>query len=275
MAATVKLKMNIPASSFKKGRQAAIDGGVGARLEPNRRYDATLVDAKTATVSGELKLIVSYDCPEANEGSGGIIKIWYSPMDEEKSQYLFRDLDKLGYDIEKMATAADVNAAVEDLMKEKPSVRFSTKASVKDGKEYVNAFIDCLTPEGGGDEAPAENPAEEVPAAEEPVKVVTKAKPAPAAAAPAAAGVVKKRGRPAKPAVEAPEPEAEPAAEPEAEPEAEAPASVDVGSKITWTKHPKLKTMEITEINEAEAWAKCKAADGKVYKVPAAELAPA
>ncbi len=140
-----KMNMNIPKGTLKRAKQEAADGGdfSQAELEPGRRYNASVVGGRTVKVGKEEKVVIDIDVPEANDGKGGKVGIFYS-LEEDRLRWLLMDIAKLGYDVDAIESGDDIAEILAGLKKEKPGVRIKT---VQSG-EYVNVKIDRLLKDG-------------------------------------------------------------------------------------------------------------------------------
>ncbi len=164
-----KLSMNIPKGTLKRAKQEAANGGdfQQAELDAGRRYNASITGGRTVKVGKEEKVVIDIDVPEANDGKGGKVGIFYS-LEEDRLRWLLMDLAKLGYDIDAIESGDDIAEILTGLKKEKPGVRIKT---VQSG-EYVNIKIDRLLKDGEevGESTAAESEDDEEEADEKPAK---------------------------------------------------------------------------------------------------------
>lgn len=161
-----KLGITIPKNAFAKGREALKESGDfnDVELAPGR-YVCIVKGGRGIEAKGTPKIVIDLEVAGEAEQAGGRISVWYG-LDEEKAQWLLRDLTKLGYEIEDLDEDR-LAEILEELETNQPVVRVTAKKS----GDYTNYRIDKLLPEltasevrageGGGGEDTSGNAADE------------------------------------------------------------------------------------------------------------------
>ncbi len=188
------LGIKIPKGAFKKGQESYKSGDPdNVELEPGR-YTAIVTGGRGVETKNGPQIVLDIKVPEA----GGKVGQFYS-LEEDRIRWLFKDLSKLGYEVDTMdeAMLAEILA---DIKKNKPVVRLSAKQA----GEYVNVRIDKLLEDltaaeveegsnnGGEEEVVSEGEEEVVEDKPKPGSVVKKN------AGAAAGGKAGKAGKPAR-----------------------------------------------------------------------------
>lgn len=136
---------------FKK----AVDENAPVTLKPGK-YNATLVSARASSKDGKDEVNFRFQVTE--EGRKHVVrvknKLYGEKFDngertEEESWDRFSiTLQRLGVDVEELETPADIEAALETLSKDKPTVSISVQPPNSRG--YVTVYINGLVEAGAG-----------------------------------------------------------------------------------------------------------------------------
>lgn len=222
-----KLGVKFNKNVFDAGRQKMEEKGDYNDVElPPGRYVCVVKKARAQDVKGVAKVIFDLTVAGEAEQAGGRISIWHE-LSEEKTHYLMKTLDRLGYDV----TDLDEDKLAEILadIEANPKV---VRVTAKSAGEYTNYYIDKVLDDlsvadaTGGEGESAADP--EAAGGKAGVKADAHAK----------AGGKKKV-----------EPEPEPEPEPEAEPEADELTELDREAlkKIAKVEIPDFKVFKNTE----------------------------
>jgi hypothetical protein len=122
----LNVKINKAALATAKEQHANGDDFSNITLEPGR-YNGWVKALRAVDTKNGKQIVIDIQVPEANDGRGGKIALFYS-LEEDRLVWLLRVLTTLGYDVE--AFDGDMlDEIAEDLEKNNPVVRI--KASVK------------------------------------------------------------------------------------------------------------------------------------------------
>lgn len=128
------LGIKVPKGAFKKGQESYKQGDPdNIELDPGR-YTAIVIGGRGVETKNGPQIVLDIKVPEA----GGKVGLFYS-LEEERIRWLFKDLAKLGYDVDSLDETM-LTEILGDLKKNKPVVRISAKQA----GEYVNTRIDKL-----------------------------------------------------------------------------------------------------------------------------------
>lgn len=297
------LGIKIPKGAFEQGKKAYKEGSSfpdDVELTPGRHV-AILKKLRGVNTANGPKMVMDFKAAGESEQAGGRFSIFYG-VDADKIQYLFKDLAKLGYDVDDLDEKQ--LAAIAEQIEEAQHV---VRVTAKQKGEYINVYLDKLledltaaevdvetteeTSEGeeesGGDEETAEGEAEEdtseaaeedqsgdeggeeesePPPAKKPVQ-----KPAPAAKKPAAQPPAKPAAGKKPASKPAPEPEPEESEEPEPSGDEDS-VELAVGDKVASTSKKWKGLAKVIHIDETGGLVKVKTDKGEVFKVKAEDI---
>jgi hypothetical protein len=250
------LGIRIPKNVFSKGQEAFKEGDDfnNVDLDPGKHVCILLKGRAVDTKNGP-QIVLDFKVAGESEQAGGRVSKFYG-LTEEQAVWLFRDLAKLGYEVDEL-DEAQLEEILEDISKTTPVVRLTAKKA----GDYVNLFIDKLLDDVSASEVePAE--AEEAEAETETEEEEVEEKPAKKAVAKKPLKVAKKA-----------EPEAEEEEEPAEEEETEEDPSGDddevelkVGMKVTSASNKWKGPAKVVSIDEDKGIIKVKTAKGEVLK---------
>ncbi len=136
------LGIKIPKGAFKRGKESYASGDdfTDLELEANQRYTGIVVSGRGVSTAKGDQIVLDIQVPEVGPGKKGL---FYS-FEEDRIQYLFKDLHKILPEVDIDALEEDdLGEVLAMIKKEKPVVRLSTKQS----GDYVNVRIDKLLPD--------------------------------------------------------------------------------------------------------------------------------
>ncbi len=133
------LGVKIPKNAFKQGREQLRDGGGfnDVELDPGK-YVCIAKKLRFVDTKNGAAAVLDLKVAGESEQAGGRISIFYN-LDEERIVWLFRALDRLGYDVSEVDEAVLEEVAA-DIEENTPVVRVTAK---KNG-DYINYYLDKL-----------------------------------------------------------------------------------------------------------------------------------
>jgi hypothetical protein len=136
-----KLNLKLNKTVLAKGKEAFANGDDfnNAELEPGR-YNGWVKSMRSITTTSGQQLVIDVEVPEANEGKGGKVGLFYSLDNEERIVWLYRVLATLGYDVTDGITSDLLEEIASDLAANNPVVRIKARR----GGEYINYSIEKL-----------------------------------------------------------------------------------------------------------------------------------
>ena len=250
-----KLALNINKKVFAGAKEKLGSGfDEDVELEPGR-YNGTVT--KIDIVQDGDQVVFRIQVPEANDGKGGRVSVWYNMTEPERAVWLLRTLEKFGYDVAEM-DQDDVAKVLEEIESKKPTVRIRARR----GGDYINVSIDKVI-EGDGEGEDAETTTKSKPKAEEKEEEAEEEVEEKPTKKPA------KDEKPTKKPAKEDDEEVVDEEEPKAE---EKEVDLKPGLKLFATIQGEKQKVEIVEVHEDEQKVTVKTKEGKKFKVTLQKL---